>query len=62
MFYHDEIDEIMERWRNKLVSQDDAMKRLEEIEKRAYLRIPDAEPDGDITFSVATAVDEILGR
>lgn len=37
-----------------------ANKKLEKIEKDAYTLIPDAEPDGDITFAVACAVAEIM--
>ena len=51
----------MYQWRNKYLEKDEALKTLGEIEDRAYERMPNAEPDGDITYAVATACEEILG-
>jgi hypothetical protein len=61
MFYHNEINTVMYQWRNKYICKKEALRLLGEIEDRAYERIPNAEPDGDITYAVATAVEEILG-
>ena len=61
MFYHKQINTVMYQWRNKYIDKDEALKNLNEIENRAYERIPNAEPDGDITYAIATAVEEILG-
>jgi hypothetical protein len=61
MFYHKEINTVMYQWPNKYINKDEALKTLGEIEDRAYKRIPNAEPDGDITYAVAIAIEEILG-
>lgn len=60
MFYHHEVNTVIHQWRNKKINKDEALIKLSEIEERAYERIPDAEPDGDITYTVATAGAEIL--
>ncbi len=60
MFYHNEINTVMYQWRNKYIDKDEVLKLLGEIEGRAYERIPNAEPDGDITYAVATAIEEVL--
>ena len=60
MFYHDEINIVLRQWRNKQISRFEAKKQLAEIEDQAYERIPNAEPDGDITYAIASAVEEIL--
>ena len=61
MFYNDEIESVMNEWRSKTISKEVTIKKLSEIEEKAYRLIPDAEPDGDITYATACAVAEIFG-
>ena len=58
-FYHIECDVIVELYQEGKMSLDTAFKELEKIEKNAYERNPHAEPDGDITYCVAYAVEQI---
>ena len=59
MLYHDQCNEVIVKFRMGLIGKDLAYKELEHIENRAYRLIPNAEPDGDITYCVACAIDEV---
>ena len=55
--YEKEIEATMTQWRKNEITKAGALKILESIELSAYALIPDAEPDGDITYCVAMAVE-----
>lgn len=57
--YKKEVDWVLSQWRKNEINKTGALKILETTELAAYALIPDAEPDGDITYCVATAVEEI---
>lgn len=59
MFYHDEINLVMDKYKNKKISKDTTLALLFEIEENAYKRLFNAEPDGDITYATACAVEKI---
>jgi hypothetical protein len=60
MFYHDQADQIVADFKAKKLTKSEAFSKLETLENQAYALIPNAEPDGDITYCVACAVNEIL--
>ena len=51
---------ILKDYQDKKIRIEQAHYRLELIENHAYNADPDAEPDGDITFTVATTREKIL--
>ena len=53
---------VVAEWRNKRITRDEAAKQLLKLEKDAYTADPDAEPDGDLTYTVASAMDVIWNR
>lgn len=59
MFYHDQINKVVEDFKSSRCPKNVAIERLIKIENDAYKIITDAEPDGDITYAVALALDEI---
>lgn len=62
MFYHRQCTSVVNRFKEGLITKEAAFKELQAIEENAYRRIPDAEPDGDITYAVAVAVGNIEGE
>ena len=59
MFYHDEFAKVVKDFKDGKITKQQAGIRLTDIENLAYTRIPDAEPDGDITFATALALEKI---
>ena len=59
MFYHDQYNQVVGDFKSGNITKEIAFKQLQIIEEKAYNSIPDAEPDGDITYAVASAVEEI---
>ena len=59
MFYHQQCKRVVRKFKIGLISNVRAYSILREIEENAYSKIPNAEPDGDITYCVACAYDEI---
>lgn len=57
--YIAETNMVLSNFRNKTINREQARLKLEAIEKKAYEIYPDAEPDGDITYCVASAWGEI---
>ncbi len=57
--YHKQCREIVTAFKQGKISRDTACFQLNCVEERAYARYPNAEPDGDITYCVASALDEI---
>lgn len=59
MFYHDQCQKVIADYKEGLITKEAALRKIGDIEENAYTAIPDAEPDGDITFAAAMAVEEI---
>lgn len=59
MFYHTQCNLTIHDFKMDYITKEAALNRLQIIEKKAYNRIPSAELDGDITYAVACAVEEI---
>jgi hypothetical protein len=59
MFYHRESKRVVRKFKIGIISKVRAFSLLRDIEENAYRKIPDAEPDGDITYCVACALEEI---
>lgn len=59
MFYHRRCKVVVHEFKEGRITKATALKLFEDIEEEAYKKIPDAEPDGDITFAVVSALDEI---
>jgi len=57
--YHKQCEEIIAAFKRGLIQEETARRQLQFVEELAYARYPNAEPDGDITYCVATAFDEI---
>jgi hypothetical protein len=54
-----ESNKVINRFKSGKLTKEQAFNELEKIEDKAYEIYPDAEPDGDITYMVATACEEI---
>jgi len=59
MFYHDQYNEVVSNFKESYIAKGLALMKLWAIEKEAYSSIPDAEPDGDITYASACAAEKI---
>jgi len=57
--YHKSADAVVILFKNKLITEKKAISMLKTIENKAYKLDRYAEPDGDITFAVATSLSEI---
>lgn len=60
--YHFETNKVRDAFKAGTIDVEQARLKLETIENKAYETYPDAEPDGDITYCVATAWTEISGE
>jgi hypothetical protein len=52
-------EEIVDQYKSKKVSAEEACDKLGKLEEQAYKEDQYAEPDGDYTYTVAMAIDEI---
>ena len=59
MFYHKQCEKVVHDVKSGAISKSEALERLKCLEAEAYKLIPGAEPDGDITYCVACAVEDI---
>lgn len=59
MNYLAESKAVISQFKEGRLLKEDALKMLADIEDRAYQADPHAEPDGDITYAVASAIEEI---
>ena len=57
--YHIEIQIVVDLLEEGRYTKAQARKELRTIEDNWYKKLPNAEPDGDITYAVASAMDEI---
>lgn len=57
--YNDELNKTVQSFKDGTITKDEANSLLQSIEKSAYEADTSAEPDGNITYAVATAFDEI---
>lgn len=59
MGYKTQYESVVSAFEYGMMSEEKAINMIGEIEERAYNTIPDAEPDGDITFQASMALDTI---
>jgi len=57
--YNSKYKQTVKDFGSGLISKDAALRRIGEIEAKAYKLNPLAEPDGDITFAAACAAEDI---
>lgn len=57
--YIKETQYVVDKFKEGKISVDSVFYELEKIERIAHEAYPDAEPDGDITYCVASALEEI---
>ena len=55
MFYHDLLNAVVRDFKDGKITKKAALVRIQDIENLAYAKVPNAEPDGDITFAAALA-------
>lgn len=60
--YYKETKKVLEDFKKIFITKEQARLLLEAIENKAYETYPNAEPDGDITYCVASAWGEIINE
>ncbi len=53
---------VLADYSNGVTSIEESVRRLRGIEEAMYSENPNAEPDGDITYAVATAHEKLLNE
>lgn len=57
--YHIEIQAVVDLAKMGHYTRAQVYKTLRDIEDKWYKKLPNAEPDGDITYAVASAIEEV---
>lgn len=59
--YNTEYKRTVKKFKAGKITEDEAYDEIMQTEEAAYEAIPDAEPDGDITYGASLACGEIRG-
>jgi hypothetical protein len=57
--YNTKYERTVKKFKAGEITKDQAYDEIMETEKSAYETIPDAEPDGDITYGASFAINQI---